>query len=57
MLPLILDGTIQLFTNYESTNVKRLITGFLFGIGFCSIIAQTITMAFNYGFTIGQILK
>ena len=26
-IPLIFDGTIQLFTGYESTNLKRLITG------------------------------
>lgn len=33
MTPMTLDGLAQLITGYESTNVKRIITGFLFGIG------------------------
>ena len=32
MLPLILDGLWQALSEYESNNLKRLITGFLFGI-------------------------
>ena len=34
MLPLIIDGVTQLLTKYESNNIKRVITGILFGIGF-----------------------
>lgn len=33
MLPLILDGLIQLKTSYMSNNIRRLFTGVLFGIG------------------------
>lgn len=33
ILPLIFDGTIQAFTPYISNNVRRLITGILFGVG------------------------
>ena len=33
-LPLILDGTIQLFTAYESNNKRRLATGMLFGVAY-----------------------
>ena len=33
MLPLMIDGTLQETTSYESTNVKRLCTGILYGFG------------------------
>lgn len=32
MVPLIVDGTIQKLTSYESGNFRRLITGILFGM-------------------------
>ena len=32
LLPIGLDGTIQLVTDYESTNPKRVITGLIAGI-------------------------
>lgn len=32
MVPLILDGSIQKLTSYESGNIRRLITGILFGM-------------------------
>lgn len=32
MLPLIIDGMLQRLTSYESRNIRRLITGILFGI-------------------------
>lgn len=32
MVPLIVDGTIQKLTSYESGNIRRLITGILFGM-------------------------
>lgn len=37
VLPLIIDGTVQYFTKYESNNIRRVITGFLAGIGFTTI--------------------
>ena len=37
-IPLVIDGTIQLLTSYESNNIKRLITGILFGISLISIV-------------------
>ena len=33
IIPMIIDGFVQLLTNYESNNIKRLLTGILFGIG------------------------
>lgn len=38
LLPLILDGTIQLKTNYESNNLLRLFTGILFGVGIVALL-------------------
>lgn len=45
MLPLIVDGTVQYRTNYISNNIKRLITGLLFGFGFMQILCILITNA------------
>lgn len=38
MIPLIIDGTFQLKTSYVSNNIKRLISGMLFGFGFFSTV-------------------
>ena len=34
MAPLVFDGFLQRLTSYESGNIRRLITGILFGISF-----------------------
>lgn len=34
MIPLIFDGFLQKLTSYESGNIRRLVTGILFGIAF-----------------------
>lgn len=39
-LPLILDGTIQLKTKWESNNILRLFTGILFGIALISLFVN-----------------
>lgn len=38
LMPLIVDGTTQLFTRYESTNLRRFITGVAFSIGIVSLL-------------------
>ena len=38
MLPLVIDGSVQFVSSYESTNTKRFITGVMFGYGFLSTI-------------------
>lgn len=40
LCPMALDGSIQYFTNYVSNNIKRVITGFLSGIGFISLFGN-----------------
>jgi uncharacterized membrane protein len=32
-IPLMIDGTVQKFTDYESTNPRRICTGILYGFG------------------------
>ena len=41
MIPMIIDGIIQLKTTYVSNNFKRAVTGILFGFGFLEIICNT----------------
>ncbi len=45
ILPMALDGGIQLATSYESTNPVRTITGLLFGLGFSAFIASVFVSA------------
>ena len=33
MIPMLIDGFTQKLTSYKSTNFRRFVTGFLFGIG------------------------
>ncbi|HIW48814.1 MAG TPA: DUF2085 domain-containing protein [Firmicutes bacterium] len=49
LLPLILDGTIQRLTPYESTNPRRLWTGFLFGYGLISLFLRSLIFVFHLG--------
>ena len=35
-IPLMIDGTVQQLTSYESTNDRRLFTGILYGFGMMS---------------------
>ena len=44
MLPLMIDGTAQYFSTYESTNLKRLLSGFLYGFAFTSLIIRTVRL-------------
>jgi uncharacterized membrane protein len=46
--PTALDGTIQYLKKHESTNMKRLLTGILAGIGALSILANIITILISF---------
>lgn len=37
-LPMILDGSLQTITTYESSNPKRILTGLLFGIALAYLV-------------------
>ncbi|MFO7792786.1 MAG: DUF2085 domain-containing protein [Candidatus Saliniplasma sp.] len=45
VLPMALDGGIQLVTSYESNNIMRLITGSIFGVGFSIFISALLLSA------------
>ena len=54
LLPLVLDGTIQKVTSYyESTNIRRLITGLMYGYALSSLIVISFTAVFSFGYEIG----
>jgi uncharacterized membrane protein len=38
LTPMLLDGFIQLLTEYTSNNIKRMVTGLLFGLAVPSLI-------------------
>lgn len=42
MIPLALDGGIQYISQYESNNIKRVITGFLYGFAFTSLFIRIV---------------
>lgn len=57
IIPLLLDGFTQLLTKYESNNLKRVITGFLFGIGLVFILAKLHWLAFKIALELVNIIK
>lgn len=57
MLPMILDGLVQQLTSYESTNVKRLLTGTLFGFGSWMIFVISVSAVFWLGVQLGESRK
>ena len=50
LLPLIVDGIVQARTTYESTNLRRLITGILYGYGLPSFIVQYYLFCYRIGY-------
>jgi len=57
MVPMVVDGLIQLCTAYESNNRRRFITGFLFGYGAIMLLAVSTAVAFEHGLQIGKTLR
>ena len=49
LVPMVIDGFVQLKTSYESNNPRRLWTGLLFGYGFYSLLAWEMVFAFHLG--------
>lgn len=49
LIPTIIDGFVQLFTNYESNNIKRLITGIAAGVGIVYIFVFIASSAIAHG--------
>lgn len=49
LIPMIVDGTIQMKTAYESNNRRRFFTGFLFGYGLAMLFVITSIKTFVLG--------
>lgn len=54
--PLVLDGGIQLLTSYESTNIRRLWTGVLFGYALMGLLWLFYADAYSRGMAYGKVL-
>ncbi|MGL4791087.1 MAG: DUF2085 domain-containing protein [Anaerotignaceae bacterium] len=54
MIPMVFDGFLQMLTKYESNNIKRVITGYFFGIGFMALIFKYILSGVRIGQYIGE---
>ncbi len=46
VLMMSIDGLVQLKTNYESNNFKRIVTGLLFGLAVVSLVSEIIQRIF-----------
>lgn len=53
LLPLVADGMLQLCTRYESGNLRRLVTGILFGYALANLLLLSSAAAFRRGFEVG----
>ena len=54
MVPLILDGSVQYFTKYESKNWIRFLTGFIFGYGLFCLFMISIVETSRFGYQLGK---
>ena len=57
LLPMIIDGGIQQRSSYESNNLKRVITGTLFGFGITYLMISSLIGTYHWGFEYGFKLK
>lgn len=48
MIPLAIDGTMQYSTSYESNNFKRIVSGFLYGFAFTSVVIRALKTIFKH---------
>lgn len=57
LLPLILDGGVQLLTTYQSNHFKRMTTGLLFGYAVLTLILLSASHVLEIGTQVGISLK
>ena len=53
LVPLVVDGLVQLCTAYESRNYRRLWTGALFGYGLTALFFLSVAWVFHQGRLLG----
>ena len=56
LIPMVLDGGLQALTPYESGNLRRLVTGLLFGYGLTALFLCSTVWVFRFGMDIGASL-
>ena len=49
LVPMVIDGTGQLYNKWKSTNSRRFITGFFAGVGIILFIVNLTKFSFNQG--------
>lgn len=49
MIPMVIDGFMQLLTSYESGNTRRFLSGIMFGYAFSFLFITSIYMVYNLG--------
>lgn len=54
MFPLVGDGMLQKITAYESNNIKRMITGLMFGFGAAQFFFMSLLVVYEFGYTLGS---
>lgn len=57
LIPLIVDGMVQHLTSYESGNIRRLITGLLFGYALLGLIILSFKVVYGLGRQLGLKIK
>ncbi|MDE6475362.1 MAG: DUF2085 domain-containing protein [Erysipelotrichaceae bacterium] len=57
MIPMLFDGLLQLLTKYESNNIKRLITGILFGYALYNLFIMSIGYVWKLGYDFGEYIN
>lgn len=57
LLPLMVDGFLQMCTVYESRNLRRLWTGTLFGYGLVNLLFLSAAGMFRWGYRTGLALR
>ena len=53
IVPMVADGFIQLKTRYESTNLRRLLTGIPFGYSLVAMFVLFTKGLYDFGYWIG----
>ena len=54
LFPMIVDGVAQLLLPYQSTNMRRLLTGMLFGYAVVCLLIVAAKEAYQFGFQLGS---
>lgn len=57
LIPMVIDGLVQMFTSYESNNQRRFISGFFFGFGLIMLVAIHTVYLYGIGLKIGMDLR